>query len=141
MAGMMPGMTPLAKSMRKTTAKPGDGERAAIREMVKSAKARGLDITGPDGLLKLLTKTVLETALEEEMTDHLGYEAHDPAGRDGGNSRNGTRAKTVISEAAGEVTIEVPRGKSSVNPWRACPSARAIGAGRVRGRDLRVGSA
>ena len=79
--------------------------------MVKSAKERGLDITGPDGLLKLLTKTVLETALEEEMTEHLGYDKHDPAGRDGGNSRNGTRAKTVISEAAGEVTIEVPRDR------------------------------
>jgi putative transposase len=91
--------------------KPGDSERAAIREMVKSARQRGLDITGPDGLLKLLTKTVLETALEEEMTEHLGYDKHDPAGRDGGNSRNGTRAKTVMSEAAGEVNIDVPRDR------------------------------
>lgn len=46
---------------------------------VKSAKERGLDITGPDGLLKLLTKTVLETALEEEMTEHLGYDCEDGA--------------------------------------------------------------
>src|SRR5512143_2727490 len=111
MAGMMPGMGALAKSISKTTVKPGDAERAAVREMVKSAKQRGLDITGPDGLLKLLTKTVLETALEEEMTEHLGYDKHDPAGRDRGNSRNGVRAKTVISEAAGEVTIEVPRDR------------------------------
>jgi putative transposase len=79
--------------------------------MVRSAKERGLDITGPDGLLKLLTKTVLETALEEEMTEHLGYEKHDPAGRDEENSRNGVRAKTVMSEAAGDVTIEVPRDR------------------------------
>ena len=64
MAGMMPGMSALAKSISKTTVNPGDAERAAIREMVKSAKHRGLDITGPDGPLKLLTKTVLETALE-----------------------------------------------------------------------------
>ena len=105
------GMGALARTIDKTTAKPGDAERAAIREMVKSAKERGLDITGPDGLLKLLTKTVLETALEEEMTEHLGYDKHDPAGRDGKNSRNGTRVKTVISEAAGEVTIEVPRDR------------------------------
>src|SRR5664279_6559768 len=111
MAAMIPEMTTLAKSIRKTTVSPGDQERAAIREMVRSAKERGLDITGPDGLLKLLTKTVLETALEEELTDHLGYDKHDPAGRDGGNSRNGTRTKTVISEAAGEVTIEVPRDR------------------------------
>jgi putative transposase len=111
MAGMMLGMSALAKSIEKTTSRPGDAERAAIREMVKSAKQRGLDITGPDGLLKLLTRTVLETALEEEMTEHLGYDKHDPAGRDGGNSRNGTRAKTVISEAAGAVTIDVPRDR------------------------------
>jgi transposase-like protein len=111
MTGKVLGVNSLAKSISKTTVKPGDSERAAIREMVKSAKERGLDITGPDGLLKLLTKTVLETALEEEMTDHLGYDKHDPAGRDGGNSRNGTRAKTVISDAAGELTVEVPRDR------------------------------
>ena len=111
MATKILGMGALARSIDKTAARPGDAERAAIREMVKSAKERGLDITGPDGLLKLLTKTVLETALEEELTDHLGYDKHDPAGRDGGNSRNGTRTKTVISDAAGEVTIEVPRDR------------------------------
>jgi putative transposase len=111
MTGKVLGVNSLAKSISKTTVKPGDSERAAIREMVKSAKERGLDITGPDGLLKLLTKTVLETALEEEMTDHLGYDKHDPVGRDGGNSRNGTRAKTVISDAAGELTVEVPRDR------------------------------
>jgi transposase-like protein len=113
MTGKVLGVNSLAKSIGKTTVKPGDSERAAIREMVKSAKERGLDITGPDGLLKLLTKTVLETALEEEMTDHLGYDKHDPAGRDGGNSRNGTRAKTVISDAAGELTVEVPRDRDA----------------------------
>ena len=111
MAGMMPGMTALARSISPTTGTPEDAERAAIREMVKSARQRGLDITGPDGLLKLLTKTVLETALEEEMSEHLGYDKHDPAGRDGGKSRNGTRAKTVISEATGQVTLEVPRDR------------------------------
>src|ERR671939_78380 len=111
MTGKVLGVNSLAASISKTTVKPGDSERAVIREMVKSAKERGLDITGPDGLLKLLTKTVLETALEEEMTEHLGYEKHDPAGRDGENSRNGVRVKKVISEAAGDVTIEVPRDR------------------------------
>jgi len=122
------GMGALARTIDKTTTKPGDAERAAIREMVKSAKERGLDITGPDGLLKLLTKTVLETALEEEMTEHLGYDKHDPAGRDGKNSRNGTRTKTVISEAAGEVTIEVPRDRDgSFSPVIVAKRQRRLG--------------
>jgi Transposase, Mutator family len=54
-----------------------------------------------------LTKNVLETALDAEMTEDLGYDKHDPAGRDSGNSRNGTRAKTVLTEI-GPVEIEVP---------------------------------
>ena len=72
---------------------------------------RGVALTGPDGLLKALTKTVIETALDEEMSEHLGYDKHDPAGRNRGNSRNGTRAKTVLTDAAGEVEIEVPRDR------------------------------
>ena len=62
---------------------------------------QGLSLTGPDGLFKQLTKTVIETALGEEMTEHLGYEKHDPAGAGTGNIRNGTRAKTVLTEATG----------------------------------------
>jgi transposase-like protein len=68
-------------------------------------------LTGPDGLLKALTKTVVETALEEEMSDHLGYDKHEPVGRNRGNSRNGKRTKTVLSEACGEVDVEVPRDR------------------------------
>jgi transposase-like protein len=56
-----------------------------------------------------LTKSVLETALDAEMAEHLGYEKRDPAGRNSGNSRNGTWAKTVLTEI-GPVEIEVPRG-------------------------------
>ena len=81
----MSGVNSLPKRIQKTVPSSGNAERAVIREMVKSVKQRGLDITGPDGLLKLLTKTVLETALEEEMTEHLGYEVNDPEGRNGGN--------------------------------------------------------
>jgi len=54
---------------------------AAI-ELVRLAKEQGLALTGPNGLLKQLTKTVIETALNEEMTEHLGYEKNDPAGRE-----------------------------------------------------------
>jgi Transposase/Transposase, Mutator family len=62
-------------------AAPSAEELAVGRELVRSARARGAALTGPDGLLKALTKTVLETALDEEMTDHLGYDKHDPLGR------------------------------------------------------------
>lgn len=87
-------------------------EQAAAAAMVAEARARGLALTGPDGLLKLFTKSVLETALAEEMTEHLGHEKNraEP-GRESTNVRNGSRTKTVISDAAGEVEIEVPRDR------------------------------
>jgi putative transposase len=92
--------------------KPGQAERDAVRELVKAARARGEDLTGPEGLLKSITKTVLEAALEEEMSEHLGHEKHGTPAAEGGNIRNGTRAKTVLTDAAGEVTIEVPRDRA-----------------------------
>jgi hypothetical protein len=64
-------------SKKKPASSP---EMDAARELVRQARERGLSLTGPDGLLKQLTKTVLETALNEELTEHLGYEKHDPAG-------------------------------------------------------------
>ena len=87
-------------------------EETAARELVRLAREQGLSLTGPDGLLKQFTKTVLETALNEEMTEHLGHEKHqaDP-GRFASNVRNGTRPKTVLTEATGQVTIEVPRDR------------------------------
>jgi putative transposase len=75
---------------------PSAEELAAAKELVRQARAQGVALTGPGGLLKALTKTVLETALEEEMAEHLGYDRHDPVGRNRGNSRNGERAKPVI---------------------------------------------
>ncbi len=71
------------------------------------AKAQGVDLVGPGGLLNQITKRVLETALEAEMSEHLGYDKHEFVGRDGGNSRNGIRSKTVLTpDRAG---IDVPR--------------------------------
>ena len=90
---------------------PSAEELAAAKELVRQARAQGVALTGPGGLLKALTKTVLETALEEEMAEHLGYDRHDPAGRNRGNSRNGKRAKTVLTDS-GEVAIEVPRDRA-----------------------------
>jgi putative transposase len=78
----------------------------------RRARAGGLKLTGEGGLLGKLTKMVIEGALEGEMDDHLGYARHDPAGRDGGNSRNGHRSKTVLTEA-GPVQISVPRDRDA----------------------------
>ena len=87
-------------------------EQAAAAAMVAEAKARGLALTGPDGLLKLFTKNVLETALDEEMTERLGHEKNRAeVGRESTNVRNGSRPKSVISDAAGGVRIEVPRDR------------------------------
>ncbi|MGO1853898.1 MAG: IS256 family transposase [Microbacteriaceae bacterium] len=87
-------------------------EADAARELVRLAKEQGLSLTGPDGLLKQFTKSVLETALNEEMTEHLGHEKHQTEpGRESANVRNGTRHKTVLTEATGHVQIEVPRDR------------------------------
>src|SRR5213075_1379146 len=56
------------------------------------------DLTGADGLFKQLKKALIERALGAELSDHLGYEKGDPAGRGSGNSRNGTSAKTILTE-------------------------------------------
>lgn len=87
-------------------------EQAAAAAMVGQARQQGLELTGPDGLLKLFTKNVLETALNEEMTEHLGHEPNrTDTERESVNIRNGTRTKTVISDAVGEVEIAVPRDR------------------------------
>ena len=81
-----------------------------VTQLADHARAEGLRLVGEGGLLALLTRRVVESALEGELDDHLGYGKHDPAGRNGGNSRNGTRAKTLLTEA-GPVPIEVPRDR------------------------------
>jgi putative transposase len=87
-------------------------EQAAAAAMVAEAKTRGLELTGPDGLLKLFTKNVLEAALNEEMTEHLGHDKNRAeSGRESANVRNGIRSKTVVSDAAGDVRIDVPRDR------------------------------
>jgi putative transposase len=94
---------------KKPRPEPTAEERAA-EEMVRRAREQGLSLTGPDGLLKQLTKQVLETALDQELTEHLGHEKNgQPVA---GNVRNGTRAKTVLTESTGQVGIEVPRDRA-----------------------------
>ena len=96
---------------KKAKAEPSAQEQVA-EELVRRAREQGLSLTGPDGLLRQLTKTVLETALNQEMTEHLGHDKHAPPGNESGNVRNGTRAKTVLTEGSGQVGIEVPRDRA-----------------------------
>src|ERR1700746_1897819 len=86
-------------------------EELAAAEMVRRAREQGLSLTGPDGLLRQLAKTVLETALNQELTEHLGHEKHGSPDPDSGNIRNGTRAKTVLTESTGQVQVQVPRDR------------------------------
>jgi len=88
-------------------------EQKVAEELVARAREQGVALTGPDGLLKQLTKTVLETALNQELTEHLGHDKHGPAGNESGNVRNGTRPKTVLTEGSGQVAIDVPRDRDS----------------------------
>jgi putative transposase len=85
-------------------------EQLAV-QLMDRADAEGVSLVGPGGLLSGLTKTVLESALEGELTEHVGYEPYDPAGHHSGNSRNGTRKKTVLTEI-GPVELEVPRDRA-----------------------------
>jgi len=95
------------------TASERDDDRARVREkpvgeatsdeqliamLVDRGRSEGLQLTGEGGLLQQLTKRVLESALEGEITDHLGYDKHEAAGKNSGNSRNDTRTKTVLTD-------------------------------------------
>jgi len=97
-----------------TTSQGQDGaglsaaDEQLLRELTERARTGGLQLTGQGGLLGKLTKMVVEGALEGELDDHLGYEKNDLAGRNGGNSRNGHRTKTVLT-GTGPVEITVPR--------------------------------
>jgi putative transposase len=86
-------------------------DRALVARLVGDAQRRGLSVDGEDGLLAQLTKLVLESALEGELTAHLGYEKHERTGDLGGNARNGTRSKSVLTKA-GPVAIDVPRDRA-----------------------------
>jgi len=101
----------VSPSSKEAEPQPSVEELDAARELVRQARARGVALTGPDGLLKALTKTVIETALDEEMSEHLGYDKHDPSGRNLANSRNGKRSKTVLTGTVGQVDLEVPRDR------------------------------
>ncbi len=86
-------------------------DRGLVAQLVGDAQRQGLPVDGEGGLLAELTRLVLESALEGEITDHLGYDKHSKGGSADGNARNGTRATTVLTKT-GPVTIDVPRDRA-----------------------------
>ena len=89
-------MTDTAIVPRERDREPADRpplvDAALADELLARAQSEGVELLGPDGLLSQVTKAVLERALGEGMTEHLGYEKHDPAGRGSGNSRRASPA-------------------------------------------------
>ncbi|MFI7680587.1 transposase [Actinophytocola sp. NPDC049390] len=99
-------------------------EERLVEQLVSRAKSGGLKLTGEGGVLQQLTKRLLESALDGEITDHLGYDKHAPAGRGTGNSRNGTRAKTVLTDVGLDEPGHHPAVRRDrpvrVKPWIRC---------------------
>lgn len=87
-------------------------DAAQAEALIAQAREHGVELLGEQGLLRQMTKAVLERALAEELTEHLGYEIGDPAGQGSGNSSNGYTPKTLLTDA-GTVDLEVPIRRSS----------------------------
>ncbi|MDR1392717.1 MAG: IS256 family transposase [Bifidobacteriaceae bacterium] len=98
--------------MAKRDKATGSDELEFAQRLVDRAKAEGTALVGPGGLLSGVTKRVLETALEAEMDEHLGYARGERDAKATGNERNCTRSKTVTTEV-GPVEVDVPRDRDS----------------------------
>jgi putative transposase len=108
-------------------AEPAGLDVRIAQELIEQARAQGVSLVGPGGLLAQVTKTVLQTALDTEMAEHLGYAKGDPAGRGRGNHRNGSSAKTVHTEV-GPVRLEIPRDRAgSFEPQIVPKHSRRVG--------------
>ena len=116
------GVHGLAGGSGEMPAEPGTGREETVRELVgdraldlllarSKDEAGQLRLTGEGSMLGELVRAVLERALEAEMAAHLGYEPHERAGHNSGNSRNGTIAKTVQT-GVGPVPLAVPRDRA-----------------------------
>jgi putative transposase len=90
---------------------PEDLTVRVAHELLERAKAEGVSLVGPGGLLAGVTKTVLQAALDAEMADHLGYDRGERPPFPAGNHRNGTSPKTVLTEV-GAIPLEVPRDRA-----------------------------
>jgi len=116
-------MTDVAEERDLAGAELSAADEQVLRELTERARTGGLKLTGEGGLLGKLTKMVIEGALEGELDDHLGYEKNDPAGRDGGNSRNGHRAKTMLT-GTGPASVSTVFSRW---PLRELPPSRPAG--------------
>jgi len=101
-----------------------------LDELMAQVDAGELQLTGEGGFLPGLIKAVLERGLAAELTDHLGYEKGDPAGRGSPNSRNGSTPKTLVSEV-GDLALATPRDRAGTFEPRLVPK----GARRIGGLD------
>lgn len=102
-------------------------DKQALDAMLAQVKGDGLRLTGPGGFLSELVKAVLERGLQAELTEHLGYRAHEATGRGSGNSRNGSTVKTVQTEV-GPVEVKVPRDRAGTfTPMLVPKNARRLG--------------
>ncbi len=113
-------MTNVTTGQDQDVAELSAADEQVLRELTERARAGGMKLAGEGGLPGKLTKMVVEGALEGELDDHLGYGKHDPEGRDGGNSRNGHRAKTVLTET-GPAEIPVPRDPIPASSRKSSP--------------------
>lgn len=111
-AVLVPAVADVEEPVASSAGTPPAGvDRGLVARLVGDAQRDGVAIDGEGGLLAELTRLVLESALEGELTAHLGYEKHARADGGDGNARNGTRGKRVLTKA-GLVQIEVPRDRA-----------------------------
>ena len=107
--------------MSTPTSAPADGFRdaAQVNDLIDALLAdykKPEDLIGQNGLLKQLTKALVERALQAELTDHLGHGKNQLVSNEAGNTRNG-RSKRTLRGDFGELPIEVPRDRAVINPW------------------------
>ncbi|SEF38161.1 Transposase, Mutator family [Amycolatopsis pretoriensis] len=127
MSDMMTGVENAEDLKPKSETRLDGLDEQLVAQLMSRAKAIGLALTGEGGVLAQPTKRLVESALEGEITDHLGYDKHHPAGRGTGNSRNGTRSKTVLTDG-GPVQIDVPRDRdASFEPKIAAKRQKRLG--------------
>jgi putative transposase len=113
--------------------KTGSAISLEVLDQLLAGYEKPEDLTGEAGLFKQLKKALIERALGAELSEHLGYEKGDPAGRGSGNSRNGTTPKTLLTED-GELDIEVPRDRAGTFE----PQLVAKGQTRFDGFDEKI---
>ena len=121
--------TPEPRTARQTINEMLDA--GLLDEVMDRVDAGELTLTGEGGFLPEMVKAVLERGLQAELTEHLGYEKGDPAGRGSPNSRNGSTPKTLATEV-GDVPLDTPRDRAGTSSRAWCPRAPAAPAGWTR---------